>query len=135
MPAIANLISGAVSVAMKRRLAQSRRSRYVHKDTTISALLKATLQILQNEQQTWTDLVKYVHDNDVDCDLWVGDTLDVPITPEVAEAANVNFERFKAAGGKVDHIKVTSEPVEAEKVLESIKLQCTAADVEVDLTY
>ena len=58
----------------------------------------------------------YVRKNKVDCDLWVGDTLDVPVTPEVAEAARTKFERFKAAGGKVDHIKVTLDPAKAVAV-------------------
>ncbi|KAL6399729.1 FAD dependent oxidoreductase [Ilyonectria robusta] len=71
------------------------------------------LKILQNEQQTWSDLVAFVRENDVDCDLWVGDTLDVPVTPEVARTARDQFEHFKAAGGKVDHIKVTHDPAKA----------------------
>lgn len=61
--------------------------------------------------------MQYVRENDIDCDLWVGDTLDVPVTPEVAELAKDTFERCKAAGGKVDHIKVTQDPAEAAKVL------------------
>ncbi|OTB07281.1 hypothetical protein M426DRAFT_86393 [Hypoxylon sp. CI-4A] len=77
---------------------------------------KAALQIIENEQRTWESLVKYVRDNQVDCDLWVGDTLDVPMTKEVADLANLTFERYKAAGGKVDHIKVTHDPEEAAKI-------------------
>ncbi|KAL4814714.1 FAD dependent oxidoreductase-domain-containing protein [Aspergillus spinulosporus] len=73
-------------------------------------------KILENEQQTWLALVEYVRQNNVDCDLWVGDTLDVPTTPEVAAIAKKNFEHFKAAGGKVDHIKVTHDPTEASKI-------------------
>jgi glycine/D-amino acid oxidase-like deaminating enzyme len=52
----------------------------------------------------------------VDCDLWIGDTLDVPMTPEVASVAKDVFEDFKAAGGKIDHIKITHDPVEAAKI-------------------
>ncbi|KAL4974040.1 FAD dependent oxidoreductase-domain-containing protein [Aspergillus desertorum] len=63
------------------------------------------LKILDNEQQTWLALVEYVQQNNVDCDFWVGDTLDVPTTADVAAIAKKNFERFQAAGGKVDHIK------------------------------
>ncbi|KAL3453240.1 FAD dependent oxidoreductase-domain-containing protein [Aspergillus insuetus] len=74
------------------------------------------LKILQNEQDTWSALVKYVRENNVDCDLWVGDTLDVPVTPEVAATAKTNFERYKAAGGKVDHIKVTHDPATAAEI-------------------
>ncbi|KAL4778835.1 FAD dependent oxidoreductase-domain-containing protein [Aspergillus varians] len=74
------------------------------------------LKILENEQQTWSALVKYVRENNVDCDLWVGDTLDVPVTPEVAATARETFERFKAAGGKVDHIKVTHDPPKAAEI-------------------
>jgi hypothetical protein len=60
--------------------------------------------------------VKYIRENNVDCDLWVGDTLDVPIAPEVASTAKKNFERYKAAGGKVDQIKVTHDPATAAEV-------------------
>ncbi|KAL6238259.1 hypothetical protein BDW75DRAFT_228082 [Aspergillus navahoensis] len=67
-------------------------------------------------KQTWLTLVEYVRQNNVDCDLWVGDTLDVPITPDVAAIAKKNFERFQAAGGKVDHVKVTHDPTEASKI-------------------
>lgn len=77
---------------------------------------------MQNEQDTWEALVKYVRDNNVDCELWVGDTMDVPITPEVAELAKTVFENYKAAGGKVDHIKVTHDPEEAAKVSRSRRL-------------
>lgn len=75
------------------------------------------LQILQNEQQTWYELVKYVKENNVDCELWIGDTLDVPITPEAAENAKRIYESYKAAGGNVDHIKITHSPQEAAEVL------------------
>ncbi|KAL1296941.1 hypothetical protein AAFC00_004547 [Neodothiora populina] len=74
------------------------------------------LKILANEWQTWSDMVQYVRENDVDCNLWVGDTLDVPMTPEVAARTANQFERVRAAGGKVDHIKVTTEPSEAAKI-------------------
>lgn len=60
--------------------------------------------------------MQYVRENDVDCDLWVGDTIDVPMTPAVADIAKNVFESFKAAGGKVDHIKVTHDPAEAAKL-------------------
>lgn len=52
----------------------------------------------------------------MNCDLWVGDTLDVPMTPEIADKARDTFERYKAAGGNVDHIKVTHDPAEAAKI-------------------
>lgn len=68
---------------------------------------------MENEKQTWENVVQYVHDNNVNCDFWVGDTLDVPMTKEVAELAKDNFDRYKAAGGKVDHIRVTEDPREA----------------------
>lgn len=79
-------------------------------------LTKTVSQILQNEQHTWSEVVGYVRRHEVDCDLWVGDTLDVPLTPEAAAIAKATFERCKAAGGKVDHVKVTHDPAEAEKV-------------------
>ncbi|KAI1078920.1 DAO-domain-containing protein [Whalleya microplaca] len=78
--------------------------------------VEGAIEILQNEQQTWENLVKYVGDHGVDCDLWVGDTLDVPMTKDVADLAKDIFERYRAAGGKVDHIKVTLDPAEAAKV-------------------
>ncbi|KAM0811553.1 putative FAD dependent oxidoreductase [Seiridium cardinale] len=74
------------------------------------------LKILQTEQQTWCDLVTYVQENSVDCNLWIGDTLDVPVTTSAAEIAKTTFESYKAAGGKVDHIKVTHDPTEATKI-------------------
>lgn len=52
----------------------------------------------------------------VDCDLWVGDTLDVAMSPETAEKAAAVFDAYKAHGGKVDHITYISDPTEAEKV-------------------
>ncbi|KAL4931087.1 NAD(P)/FAD-dependent oxidoreductase [Aspergillus undulatus] len=74
------------------------------------------LKILANEQATWSALVEYIRENNVDCDLWVGDTLDVPVTKEVANAANETFQQYVSAGGKVDHIKVTHDPTEARKI-------------------
>lgn len=61
-------------------------------------------------------MVAYVRANAIDCDLWVGETLDVPMTKEVAESAKQDFERFKAAGGKVDHIRVVDDPAKAAEV-------------------
>lgn len=46
----------------------------------------------------------------------MGDTLDVAMTPEVATLAKDVFERCQAAGGKVDHIKVTFDPGEAKRI-------------------
>ncbi|KAF2185472.1 DAO-domain-containing protein [Zopfia rhizophila CBS 207.26] len=74
------------------------------------------IKILKNEQDTWEALVEYVRANDVDCDLWVGDTLDVPLDDEVAKIARDVFKRYKDAGGKVDHIRVTHDPIEATKI-------------------
>jgi glycine/D-amino acid oxidase-like deaminating enzyme len=71
------------------------------------------IKILNNEADTWNALIDYVRQNYVDCDLWVGDTLDVPVDDEVARLAKEVFERYKEAGGKVDHIKVTQNPAEA----------------------
>lgn len=71
------------------------------------------LKILNNEAATWRALTAYVKDHNVECDLWIGDTLDVPLDDEVAKVAREVFERYKTAGGKVDHIKVTHDPVEA----------------------
>jgi len=38
------------------------------------------------------------------------------MTPEVAELAMDVFERYKDAGGRVDHIKVYDNPEEAAEV-------------------
>lgn len=74
------------------------------------------IKILNNEADTWNTLVAYVRENNVDCDLWVGDTLDVPVDDEVARLAKEVFERYKEAGGRIDHIKVTQDPVEAAQI-------------------
>ncbi|KAI4681881.1 uncharacterized protein J4E84_007478 [Alternaria hordeiaustralica] len=71
------------------------------------------VKILDNEQATWEALVTYIKENNVDCDLWVGETLDVPLDEEVAKIAKEIFERYAEAGGRVDHIQVTHDPVEA----------------------
>lgn len=100
----------------------------VGREAVLVGLSNMAEQILQNEQQTWSDLVAFVRENDVDCDLWVGDTLDVPVTPEVARTARDQFEHFKAAGGKVDHIKVTHDPAKAVEVLTAPLVSCATAD-------
>lgn len=74
------------------------------------------IKILNNEANTWNKLISYVRENNVDCDLWVGDTYDVPVTDEVARLAKEIFERYKQAGGRVDHIKVVQEPAEAARI-------------------
>lgn len=74
------------------------------------------IKIMNNEAETWKALVAYVQENGVDCDLWVGDTYDVPLDEEVAKTAKEVFERYKKAGGKVDHINVTQDPAEAAKI-------------------
>ncbi|EAT87239.2 hypothetical protein SNOG_04848 [Parastagonospora nodorum SN15] len=71
---------------------------------------------MDNEAATWKRLVAYVEENKVDCDLWVGDTLDVPVDEEVAKALKEMFERYQRAGGKTDHIKVTNDPKEAARL-------------------
>ncbi|KAH9837402.1 FAD dependent oxidoreductase [Teratosphaeria destructans] len=73
------------------------------------------LQILQNEQQTFLKMVAYIRKYNVDCDLWVGDTFDVPMSADVARIAHENFAQFEAAGGNVDHIEVTTDPAEAAR--------------------
>ncbi|KAF1967608.1 DAO-domain-containing protein [Bimuria novae-zelandiae CBS 107.79] len=74
------------------------------------------IKIMQNEATTWRALVAYVQEHNVDCDLWVGDTYDVPLDDDVAKVAKACFERYKALGGKVDHIRVTRDPAEAAKI-------------------
>ncbi|WWC58905.1 uncharacterized protein I303_101450 [Kwoniella dejecticola CBS 10117] len=74
------------------------------------------IKILKNEQQTWEGLVSYVRKHNVDCDLWVGKTLDVLMTDDVAAVAKKTLSDYKAAGGDVSKIEVTSDPAQAEKV-------------------
>ncbi|KAF3011269.1 hypothetical protein E8E13_011677 [Curvularia kusanoi] len=74
------------------------------------------IKILDNEADTWRALTNYVQEHKVDCDLWIGETLDVPVDDEVAELTKEIFERYKEAGGKVDHIKVTTEPTSAAQI-------------------
>lgn len=71
------------------------------------------VKIMNNEADTWKALVQYIQRNNVDCDLWVGETMDVPIDEDVAKLAKDVFESYKSAGGKVDHIKVTHDHKEA----------------------
>lgn len=119
MPGTASQTNGAGSPGTRQNLGLSRLLRLVRpldRYIYVPRLQLISRQILENEQQTWSALVDYVKKNNVDCDLWVGDTLDVPVTPEVAEATRRTFDRFKAAGGKVDHIKVTHDPIEAAAI-------------------
>jgi glycine/D-amino acid oxidase-like deaminating enzyme len=74
------------------------------------------IKILDNENETWKDLVSYVREHDVDCDLWVGDTFDIPLDDEVAKIEKAVFERYQDAGGNTGHIKVTHNPFEAAKI-------------------
>ncbi|KAJ6592795.1 DAO-domain-containing protein [Mycena capillaripes] len=73
-------------------------------------------KLLEHEFETWSRLVEFVGKEKVDCDLWVGDTLDVAMSEEVASKAAAVFEAYKAYGGKVDHVSYISDPAEAEKV-------------------
>lgn len=74
------------------------------------------IKIMDNEAATWRALVAYVKENNVDCDLWVGETYDVPLDDHVAQVARECFENYKGIGGRVDHIRVTHNPVEAAKI-------------------
>ncbi|KAJ6493199.1 DAO-domain-containing protein [Mycena sanguinolenta] len=73
-------------------------------------------KVLENELETWTRLVDYIRKENVDCDLWVGDTLDVAMSKEVASYLGGIYNDYKAYGGKVDHINYISDATEAEKV-------------------
>ncbi|KAJ7618032.1 DAO-domain-containing protein [Roridomyces roridus] len=79
-------------------------------------------KLLDHEFKTWSKLVEFVEKAKVDCDLWVGDTFDVAMSPEVARDVVAAFDAYKAYGeksaygGKVDHINYISDPAEAEKV-------------------
>lgn len=73
------------------------------------------LKILANEQDTWEHLVAFIREEKIDCDLWVGKTLDVAMTEEVAALAADTFNRFKAAGGPTSHIEHITDRDEAVK--------------------
>ncbi|WWC86544.1 uncharacterized protein L201_001421 [Kwoniella dendrophila CBS 6074] len=74
------------------------------------------LKILANEQKTWEGVVQYIKEHKVDCDLWVGKTLDVLMTDDVAAIAAKTFADYKEAGGDVSKIQVTIDQQEAEKI-------------------
>ncbi|KAG9190563.1 hypothetical protein G6011_08651 [Alternaria panax] len=71
------------------------------------------IKVMENEQATWRALVAYVKENNVECDLWVGETLDVPLDNEVAKIAREVFEGYAKAGGKVEHIEAIHDPARA----------------------
>ncbi|KAJ7828063.1 DAO-domain-containing protein [Mycena olivaceomarginata] len=73
-------------------------------------------KLLEHEFETWSRVVEYVEKEGVDCDLWVGDTFDVAMSPEIASKAAAVYDAYKAYGGKVDHVKYVSDPAEAEKL-------------------
>jgi glycine/D-amino acid oxidase-like deaminating enzyme len=75
-----------------------------------------TVRITNNEADTSKALIGYVQDNNVDRDFWVGDTLEVPLDDDTAEVTKEIFERYRDAGGKVDHIRVTHDPAEAAQI-------------------
>ncbi|KAJ7185227.1 DAO-domain-containing protein [Mycena filopes] len=73
-------------------------------------------KLLEHEQETWSRLVQFVKDKNIDCDLWVGDTFDVAMSEEVASDTAAIFDAYKAYGGKVDHIRYISDPTETEQI-------------------
>lgn len=75
------------------------------------------MKILANEQETFERVVGYIQKYNVECDLWVGKTLDVVIDEEVATKTASIFERYRAAGGNVDHVEHITDRTEAIKVI------------------
>ncbi|KAK0483682.1 DAO-domain-containing protein [Armillaria novae-zelandiae] len=73
------------------------------------------LKILANEQEAFKRVVGYIQIHNVECDLWVGKTLDVVIDEEVAAKTDGIFERYRAAGGNVDHVEHITDRTEAIK--------------------
>ncbi|KAK7445712.1 hypothetical protein VKT23_014707 [Stygiomarasmius scandens] len=73
------------------------------------------LKILANEQETFEKLVEYVRANTVDCDLWVGKTMDVAMTEEVAAQCAENFNQLREDGGKIDGVEWIQDREEARK--------------------
>ncbi|OWZ50580.1 hypothetical protein C368_06725 [Cryptococcus neoformans 125.91] len=74
------------------------------------------LKILKNEQDTWESMAAYVKKHNVECDFWIGKTLDVCMTDEVAEAAAKTFSDYMEAGGDISKIEVTTDSNKAEEV-------------------
>nr|KIR84852.1 hypothetical protein I308_05028 [Cryptococcus tetragattii IND107] len=73
-------------------------------------------KILKNEQDTWESMAAYVRKHNVQCDFWIGKTLDVCMTDEVAEIAAKTFSDYFEAGGDVSKIEVTTGSKEAEEI-------------------
>ncbi|KAF7350695.1 FAD-dependent oxidoreductase [Mycena sanguinolenta] len=73
-------------------------------------------KLLEHEFKTWTRVVDYVRKENVDCDLWVGDTLDVAMSKEVASQVAAVYNDYKSHGGNVDRVNYISDAAEAEKV-------------------
>lgn len=92
---------------------------------------KARAQILENEHQTWSEVVTYVQEHNVDCDLWIGDTFDVPITEDAADTARAALDAFQEAGGKANHVKVIDDPIKAAEVFyhPSSRVNMTKIDI------
>ncbi|KAK8864743.1 hypothetical protein IAR55_001999 [Kwoniella newhampshirensis] len=74
-------------------------------------------EALKNERETWEAAVRFVKQHGVDCDLWVGKTLDVLMDETSLKEASLSFEAFKAAGGDPTPIQATADPEEAEKAV------------------
>ncbi|ODN72873.1 hypothetical protein L202_08300 [Cryptococcus amylolentus CBS 6039] len=77
---------------------------------------KEAIKILANEKRTWQAMVAFIKDNEVDCDLWTGKTMDVFMDEESTTKAAGVFQAFQEAGGDVSAIEVTSERSKARKV-------------------
>ncbi|KAJ7584443.1 DAO-domain-containing protein [Mycena floridula] len=73
------------------------------------------LKLLANEQEAWERAVAYIRRENVDCELWVGTTLDVAMDEAVAAQAENIFHRFQAAGGQTNHIEHITDREEAVK--------------------
>ncbi|KAK7043508.1 FAD-dependent oxidoreductase [Favolaschia claudopus] len=73
-------------------------------------------KLLEHEFVTWSRTVEYICKENVDCELWVGDTLDVAMTAEIASRAAAVYNAYKSYGGNLDNVQYISDPMEAEKV-------------------
>ncbi|KAF5374253.1 hypothetical protein D9758_004538 [Tetrapyrgos nigripes] len=73
------------------------------------------LKILANEQETFEKLVSYVKEEGIDCDLWVGQTLDVAMTEEIATRCAENYTQLEADGGNVSKVEWIKDRDEARK--------------------
>ncbi|KII89732.1 hypothetical protein PLICRDRAFT_39889 [Plicaturopsis crispa FD-325 SS-3] len=73
-------------------------------------------KILDNEWETYSRLVDFVRKEQIDADMWLGDTLDVAMTAEIAQAGISEFEAYARAGGNVSRVQMITDKAEAARI-------------------